>query len=49
MAGGKSVQGAYLIVTALTRSVRDIVPKYGTGNLSPTVMYDHAPLYLLIS
>ena len=36
MAGGKSVQGAYLIVTALTRSVRDIVPKYGMGNPSPT-------------
>ena len=47
MAGGKCVQGAEIIVSSLTRSVRNIVPivENGTGNPSPTRVFDIAPLY----
>ena len=47
MAGGKSVQGADVIVFALTRSVRYTVPieENGTGDPSPTVIIEIAPLY----
>ena len=46
-AGGQFVLGAEVIVFALTRSVRYVVlvGGKGTGDPSPTVMYDDAPMY----
>ena len=46
-AGGHFVQGAEVVVTSLTRSVRYIVPigENGTGDPSPTRMFDYAVLY----
>ena len=46
-AGGQCVQGAEVIVLALTRSVRNIVPigENGTGNPSPTRVFEIAPMY----
>ena len=47
MTGGKRVPGAAVIIFALTRSVRYMVriDANGTGDPSPTVMYDYAPMY----
>ena len=47
MAGSKCVQGADVIVFALTRSIRYIVPieENGTGDPSPTVIIEIAPMY----
>ena len=45
MAGGKCVRGAEVIVFALRRSVRSIFPEEGTGDPSPTRVFDIAPLY----
>ena len=41
------VQGAEVVVISLTRSVRYIVPieENGTGNPSPTRVFDIAPMY----
>ena len=41
------VLGAEVVVTSLTRSVRYVVPivENGTGNPSPTVIIEIAPLY----